>query len=339
MARVFISHSSKDKEFVRQLAADLTVAGHTPWLDEWEIQVGDCIVHAIGEGLAQADYVVLVLSQNSVESGWVEREWAPAYWDEIQKKQRFLLPVMLSDCTIPLLLKTKKYADFRRSYAAGFAQLVNAIGPILQSIEPPSGQQLPPRDDDVLSLLTKVQARSSTLAACLVEGLALASRRGDASLKRFCELELGGYTHTAFAKPTAFAALAKNEPEFPAHRLIEVYVSSSAKINMQYFGWGNSVEGIFDHMAQDEHFTPLSTLITQPVALLETMPVAKSENSLVYHAATLKDFNPNTKEPESPVHIYSRANSYTNVLEVIRGEFTRRLLMLLPSAPNVDGTV
>jgi hypothetical protein len=339
MARVFISHSSKDKEFVRQLAGDLTEVGHKPWLDEWEIQVGDCIVHAIGEGLAQADYVVLVLSQNSVESGWVEREWAPSYWDEIQNKRRILLPVMLNDCTIPLLLKTKKYADFRRSYAAGFAQLVNALGPILQSIEPPSGQQLPPRDDDVLSLLTKVQGRSSTLAACLVEGLALASRRGDAALKHFCERELGGYTHTAFAKQTAFAALAKDDPEFPAHRLIEIYVSPSAKINMQYFGWGNSVGGIFDHMAQDKHFTPLSTLITHPVAMLESMPLASAANSLVYHVAKLKDFDPNTEHPETPVHIYSRADAYANVLEVIRGEFTQRLLMLLPSAPNVDGTV
>lgn len=332
VARVFISHSSKDKEFVRRLAADIKEVGHEPWLDEWEIQVGDCIVRKVGEGLAHADFVVLVLSPNSVESGWVEREWAPSYWNEIEMKRRIVLPVMLNDCTIPPLLKTKKYADFRKSYGPGFAQLINAIGPILQSIEPSPGQQVPPPDDDVLSLLTKVQARSATLAACLVEGLALASRRGDAVLKRFCERELGGFMGTT----TRFS---KDDPELPAHRLVEVYVSPSAKINMQYFGWGNSAAAIFGHMAHNKHFTLQTLLLPYPVAQLESMPSTDPTNTIVYESLKLGDFAPNAEHPETPVHMYMRANAHANVLEAIRIEFTQRLLMLLPSAIDVNGTV
>jgi hypothetical protein len=41
---VFLSHSSKDKLFVRQLAADLTSNNVTVWLDEQMIRVGDSIV-------------------------------------------------------------------------------------------------------------------------------------------------------------------------------------------------------------------------------------------------------------------------------------------------------
>jgi hypothetical protein len=38
MAKIFISHSSKDKEFVRQLKKDLEEFGHEIWLDEREIK-------------------------------------------------------------------------------------------------------------------------------------------------------------------------------------------------------------------------------------------------------------------------------------------------------------
>jgi hypothetical protein len=34
---VFISHSSRDKKVAHWLAADLVKAGHSPWLDEWQI--------------------------------------------------------------------------------------------------------------------------------------------------------------------------------------------------------------------------------------------------------------------------------------------------------------
>jgi len=34
MAKVFISHYSKDKEFVRMLANDITEASHKVWRDE-----------------------------------------------------------------------------------------------------------------------------------------------------------------------------------------------------------------------------------------------------------------------------------------------------------------
>jgi TIR domain len=40
---VFLSHSSKDKAVVRELAARLRSDGLRVWFDEWEIQPGDNI--------------------------------------------------------------------------------------------------------------------------------------------------------------------------------------------------------------------------------------------------------------------------------------------------------
>ena len=127
MANIFLSHSSKDKNLVRRLAKDLERSGHEPWLDEWEIRVGDYIETKIEEGLSNSNFVLLFLSPNSVESGWVDREWKSRYWDEINTRQISLLPILIEDCKIPELIKSKKYADFRQDYNTGLKELLRAL--------------------------------------------------------------------------------------------------------------------------------------------------------------------------------------------------------------------
>jgi TIR domain-containing protein len=109
MAKIFISHSSINKDFARKLASDLRGLGHVPWLDEYEIRVGDCIVTKIEHGIADADYVAVILSKHSVQSGWVEREWKSKYWTEVEQDSISVLPVLVEDCDIPNILKTKLY--------------------------------------------------------------------------------------------------------------------------------------------------------------------------------------------------------------------------------------
>jgi len=53
----FISHSSKDKEFARQLVAGLRALNVNIWLDEERIRFGDSIPQKISEGLAEADVI------------------------------------------------------------------------------------------------------------------------------------------------------------------------------------------------------------------------------------------------------------------------------------------
>lgn len=125
--RVFISHSSKDKQFARWISVDLKNAGHRIWFDEWEIKVGDSIPRKIGHGLNECDYVAVVLSKHAIESRWVENEWHAKYWDEIERNRVMVLPLLKEDCVIPSLLKTKKYADFRFDYTQGLEDLMHAL--------------------------------------------------------------------------------------------------------------------------------------------------------------------------------------------------------------------
>lgn len=127
---VFLCHNVKDKPFVRKLARDLGNHGVKVWLDEAEIKVGDSLIEKIRSGLDKVDYVAAILSPNSIESPWVQKEIDVAMNQEINGKKIKVLPVMYQKCDLPGLLLGKFYADFSAEsrYEDAFEKLVHSIG-------------------------------------------------------------------------------------------------------------------------------------------------------------------------------------------------------------------
>jgi TIR domain len=123
----FLSHSSADKPFIRQLAADLTANGIGVWLDEQRIRVGDSIPEKIAQGLAESDYFLIGMSQRSNESAWVQKELNNALMTEMQRRNVHILPLKLDDSPMPQIIAEKKYADFSKSYKAGLDDLLTAL--------------------------------------------------------------------------------------------------------------------------------------------------------------------------------------------------------------------
>jgi hypothetical protein len=68
---VFLSHSSKNKPAVRDLAERLKRDGLRVWFDEWEIHPGDLISIKIERGLEQSRTLILCMSGESFASEWV----------------------------------------------------------------------------------------------------------------------------------------------------------------------------------------------------------------------------------------------------------------------------
>ncbi len=127
MTSVFLSHSSLDKAVASRLALDLKMSRVKDWLDEWEIRVGDSIPLGISRGLDESELVVVLLSEHSVDSGWVEKEWSSKVGEEAASREALILPVLLEDCTIPALLRDKRYADMRENYMVGLADLLTSV--------------------------------------------------------------------------------------------------------------------------------------------------------------------------------------------------------------------
>lgn len=123
MVSVFLSHSTKDKSFVRELTGFLERDGQIKvWLDEREIAPGGNIVGAIADGL-DSDFILLILSPDSVGSNWVKEEWTDAFWGQMDSRRTKLLGVLYRDCRIPPLLRNKKYFDLRNNEPEGFREI------------------------------------------------------------------------------------------------------------------------------------------------------------------------------------------------------------------------
>lgn len=127
MTTVFISHSSTDKPLARRIARDLELAGFGVWLDEWRIRVGEPITQCIQKGLSESHFLVVMLSEKSVSSKWVEREWQAKFSQELQRNQIAVLPVLCQKCDTPPLLRDKKYADLSVDYAGGVQDLLSSL--------------------------------------------------------------------------------------------------------------------------------------------------------------------------------------------------------------------
>lgn len=93
--RVFISHSSHDKQFVQYLARELRWFEFDVWYDEWEIAIGDSIVEKVFAGLDASDTLIVVLSPVSVESRWVKEELSTAVMRRISENDIRILPILI----------------------------------------------------------------------------------------------------------------------------------------------------------------------------------------------------------------------------------------------------
>ncbi|MFC1970712.1 toll/interleukin-1 receptor domain-containing protein [Chloroflexota bacterium] len=93
----FISYSAKDQEFVDKLYIDLQDNGVRCWYAEHDIKAGKKVHEQIEDAIQQYDRLLLVLSDNSMNSEWVKTEIANARERASKEKKQILFPIRLVD--------------------------------------------------------------------------------------------------------------------------------------------------------------------------------------------------------------------------------------------------
>src|SRR5208337_2086568 len=111
--RIFLSHSTKDADFVEKLALALGDAGFTPWLCEVDIDKGENFVAKINDGLAQSDLALLIWSPDAAKSAWTEQEWTTLLAQQVEERKIRLAIILLREHPRPVLLRTSNYIDAR----------------------------------------------------------------------------------------------------------------------------------------------------------------------------------------------------------------------------------
>ena len=125
---VFLSHSSKDKAVVRDLAERLKADGLKVWFDEWEIRLGDSIFARVREGLERSRILLLFMSRNGFGSDWATLEHQTILFSDPLNRNRRFIPLRLDDGDIPAVLRPFKYLDWRTPADDAYRSLLLACG-------------------------------------------------------------------------------------------------------------------------------------------------------------------------------------------------------------------
>jgi hypothetical protein len=134
----FISYSTKDQEFAERLHADLQNKGVRCWFAPHDLRIGDKILDEIDAAIRLRDKVLLILSEHSIKSDWVEDEVSAGFEEERKRGQIVLFPVRLDEMVMETneawaaKLRARLIGDFRRwkdhdAYKDSFERVVRDL--------------------------------------------------------------------------------------------------------------------------------------------------------------------------------------------------------------------
>ncbi len=119
---IFISHSSRDKEFAYWLDSKLRQAGFQTWFDVDSIPQGSTWAREIERGVEGCGALVVAMSQNARESEWVERETLLA-----MNLRKPVFIALLDETRLPIYLINRQHTDFRTRREAAAKRLIAAL--------------------------------------------------------------------------------------------------------------------------------------------------------------------------------------------------------------------
>ncbi len=135
----FISYSSKDQEFAERLHADLRNKNVRCWFAPEDLKIGDKLRPSFDEAIRVHDKLMVLLSDSSVQSPWVEKEVETAFEKEHNQKRTVLFPIRLDDAVMDTdqawaadIRRTRHVGDFRDwknhdSYKKAFDRLLRDL--------------------------------------------------------------------------------------------------------------------------------------------------------------------------------------------------------------------
>lgn len=135
----FISYSHEDQDFTDRLYADLQNEGVRTWVATEDMKIGDEIVPTIDQAIRLRDKLLVVLSENSIESDWVANEVEMALEEEKRRGETVLFPIRLDDAVMDskepwaaMIRRRRHIGDFRNwknhdDYQKAFERLLRDL--------------------------------------------------------------------------------------------------------------------------------------------------------------------------------------------------------------------
>lgn len=128
--RIFLSHSSQDKELVKRVNSDLLAHKYETWIDHKRMEGGDQLPSEIQNGLEQCKVLILFMSRSSMNSPWVNAEWNNFFARQMDGEELKIIPIRIEkDAQRPQLLRNLLYIDFAdlSDYETSLSMLLRAL--------------------------------------------------------------------------------------------------------------------------------------------------------------------------------------------------------------------
>jgi hypothetical protein len=159
MALVFISHSSKDRNFVEgEVIPFLKGIGVDAWYSRDDIRTSADWEKSIREALDLCDWLLVILTPNSIHSEWVQCE---VHWALENKKNR-VIPLMLSRCD-PSHLHIKLSKIQHLDYENDPTEARNRLASLLGSVDVHKG-----KEETARGLIPSARHRLSKISKYLI---------------------------------------------------------------------------------------------------------------------------------------------------------------------------
>jgi hypothetical protein len=136
--KAFLSYSHDDRDIAEQIAKSLRHSGIDVWFDKWEILPGDSLIQKIfEEGLSDTNAFIVLLTNNSIRSRWVQQELDAALVRRIEGVTR-IIPVVDGNVQIPEALRPTRWIRLSDDFDSNIRELQSAIFQVYE--RPPLGQ-------------------------------------------------------------------------------------------------------------------------------------------------------------------------------------------------------
>jgi restriction endonuclease Mrr len=132
--RVFVSYAASDRAFADRLIDQLRDSEVAVHVDRVNLKHGDQMLSAMRSQIEAADFLVLLLSPQALESPWVPRELEYAVSTELRQRSITVVPLKVQPCRVPHYLEAWMVIDATRDFEKAVHKLAGLLraAPLVQ---------------------------------------------------------------------------------------------------------------------------------------------------------------------------------------------------------------
>jgi diguanylate cyclase (GGDEF)-like protein len=155
MKDFFISYNTKDEQWAEWIAWQIEELKFSTMMQRWDFATGSNFVLEMNKAVDYASKIILVLSNNFLQSRFTSPEWAAFFSKDPDGSRRLIIPIRIGPCTPTGLLAQIVYLDLVNRNALECRELVRKALDFQRS--KPNSEPDFPQTDNLCSLLSEAE--------------------------------------------------------------------------------------------------------------------------------------------------------------------------------------